>query len=109
VLTFKKNLESGKTTTHNEFFGRKYTIKELPQFPSVYKWTKSVGKGELFDDSYIPTVHISGDRSEKLFTTTNAKSAYLEKISFILKDSVYTFKVYIFIINIIVCCMLPKK
>jgi len=87
-----RTLAAGETTTHNEFFGRKYTVKELPQFPQVYKWTKSVGKGELFDDSYIPTVHISGDRSDKMFTSNKPSAAYLEKIDFILKDSIYSFK-----------------
>jgi len=89
---FTRTLDEDETTTHNEFFGRKYTVKKLPQFPTVYKWNKSVGKGELFDDSYIPTVHISGDRSEKLFTTSKASADYIEKIDFILKDSVYSFK-----------------
>jgi len=90
--SFTRSLKKGETTTHNEFFGRKDTIKKLYQIPSVYKWTKSVGKGELFDETYIPTVHISGDRSETLFTTSSSKSDYLEKVAFILKDNVYTFK-----------------
>jgi len=86
-----RTLAKGETTTHNEFFGRKDTVKTLPQFPQLYKWDKSVGKGELFDDSYIPTVHIYGDRSYAMFTT-KPNAAYLEKIAFILKDNIYTFK-----------------
>jgi len=89
---FSRKLANGATTTHNEFFGRKDTVKELPQLPQVYKWTKSVGKGELFDDSYIPTVHITGDKSNKMFTEQKTSSDYLENITFILKDSIYTFK-----------------
>jgi len=89
--SFSRTLSKSATTTHNEFFGRKYTIKELPQFKQVYKWTRSIGKGELFDDSYIPTVHIYGKKSEKIFTTTSADPDNLEKIVFILKDSIYTF------------------
>ncbi|ORX84956.1 hypothetical protein BCR32DRAFT_230104 [Anaeromyces robustus] len=89
---FTRTISKSSSTTHNEFFGRKYTIKTLPQFKQVYKWTKSVGKGELFDDSYIPTVHIYGSKSEKIFTTTKASSDKLEAIVFILKDSIYTFK-----------------
>ncbi|ORX81021.1 hypothetical protein BCR32DRAFT_280061 [Anaeromyces robustus] len=51
----------------------KYIVNGIPEsftrtlakdLPSVYIWTKSVGKGKLFDDLYIPTVHISGKRSE---------------------------------------------
>ncbi|KAG4093938.1 hypothetical protein H8356DRAFT_1293817 [Neocallimastix lanati (nom. inval.)] len=89
---FNRKLDKKDTTTHNEFFGRKYTIKALPQFKQVYKWTKSVGKGELFDDSYIPTVHIYGEKSETIFTTTKAADDTMEAIVFILKDSIYTFK-----------------
>ncbi|KAL6597702.1 coth protein-domain-containing protein [Neocallimastix sp. 'constans'] len=89
---FTRTLDKDETTTHNEFFGRKDTIKKLPQFPSVYEWKRSVGKGELFDDSYIPTVHIYGERSEKLFTTSKTSSDYLDRIVFILKDSIYSYK-----------------
>jgi hypothetical protein len=90
---FSRKLEKGVTTTHNEFFGRKDTVKTLPQFKQVYsKWSKSVGKGELFDDSYIPTVYIYGTKSETMFTAKDPKSSYLERVVFILKDSIYTFK-----------------
>ncbi|ORX55397.1 hypothetical protein BCR36DRAFT_347197 [Piromyces finnis] len=89
---FTRTLAKGATTTHNEFLGRKDTVKTLPQLPQVYQWTKSIGKGELFDDSYIPTVHIYGDRSNKMFTSTKASADYLERIVFILKDSILTFK-----------------
>ncbi|ORX81020.1 hypothetical protein BCR32DRAFT_293523 [Anaeromyces robustus] len=92
VESFTRTLAKGETTTHNEFYGRKHTIKTLPQLPSLDKWDKSVGKGELFDDSYIPTVHITGDKSETLFTTSKNKADYIEKIVFILKDSTYAFK-----------------
>jgi len=89
---FTRTLTKGATTTHNEFFGRKDTVKELPQFPQLYKWTRSVGKGELFDDSYIPTVHISGTKANTMFTAKSPSATYLEKVDFILKDSVYSFK-----------------
>jgi len=89
---FTRTLAEGEITTHNEFFNRKYTVKPLPQFPTVFEWTKSVGKGELFDDSYIPTVHITGVKSEKTFTSTSADSEYLESVLFILKDNYYIFK-----------------
>jgi len=85
-------LAENETTTHNELFNRKDTIKTLPQLPVVEKWTRSIGKGELFDDSYIPTVHITGEKSQKFFNTTSATSDVLERISFILKDSYYTFE-----------------
>ncbi|OUM69636.1 hypothetical protein PIROE2DRAFT_27628, partial [Piromyces sp. E2] len=89
---FFRTLSKGATTTHNEFLGRKDTVKSLPQLPQIYKWTKSIGKGELFDDSYIPTVHIYGTRSDTMFTSAKPSSDYLERIVFILKDSILTFK-----------------
>jgi len=89
---FTRTLVKGETTTHNEFYNRKYTIKKIPQLPTIYEWTKSIGKGELFDDSYIPTVHITGATSEKIFTTVDPDTDYAEKVVFILKDSVYTFE-----------------
>jgi len=89
---FTRTLESGKTTTHNEFFGRKDTVKELPQLPTVYEWKKSVGKGELFDDSYIPTVHITGNNTEKFFHKPKSYSSIkLENVKFYLKDTVESF------------------
>ncbi|ORX63257.1 hypothetical protein BCR32DRAFT_298491 [Anaeromyces robustus] len=91
--SFTRSLAKDQTTTHNEFYGRKDTIKKIPQLPTVGKWNRQLPKGELFDDSYIPTVHITGSNSEKLFTTDGKPgSAYLERIVFILKDSVISFK-----------------
>jgi len=98
--SFKRTLKVGETTTHNEFYGREKTIVQLPQLPVIKdeSWTRSVGKLELFDDSYIPTVHISGTKSQELFScvkTNNKdcmKSTQLENIDFILKDSVYNFQ-----------------
>ncbi|ORX63258.1 hypothetical protein BCR32DRAFT_227084 [Anaeromyces robustus] len=91
--SFTRTLAKGATTTHNEFYGRKDTIKKIPQLPTVGKWNRQLPKGELFDDSYIPTVHITGSNSEKLFTTNGKPgSAYLERIVFILKDKVVSFK-----------------
>jgi len=91
--SFTRTLATGVTTTHNEFFERKDTIKKIPQLPSIGKWNKSIGKGELFDDSYIPTVHISGETSEKLFTTNGkVNTTTLDGLVFILKDKVYGFK-----------------
>jgi len=87
-----RKLPASATTTHNDFYGRKDTIKTLPQFPQLYKWNKSVGKGELFDDSYIPTVHINGTQAYSMFTAAKPKESTLERISFILKDNVYNFK-----------------
>jgi len=86
--SFTRKLDGTSTTTHNEFFGRKDTVKALPEFshPDKGTWTKSIGKTPLFDDSYIPTVHIYGDNAEQTFT--DAKSRYVSRVAFILKDDI---------------------
>ncbi|ORX82337.1 hypothetical protein BCR32DRAFT_267720 [Anaeromyces robustus] len=65
--SFNRSLNKDKTKTDNDFYGKKDTVKKLPQFPILYEWKRSVGKGVLFDDSYIPTVHIYGTNSQKFF------------------------------------------
>ncbi|ORY37708.1 hypothetical protein LY90DRAFT_459306 [Neocallimastix californiae] len=87
---FDRILDGSSTTTHNEFFGRRDTVKKLPEFnhPDKGKWKKSIGKTSLFDDSYIPTVHLYGDNADQTFH--DAKSRYISKVVFILKDDVVT-------------------
>jgi len=89
---FDRILQAGETTTHNEFFGRKDTVKELPEFnhPDKGTWTKSIGKTSLFDDSYIPTVHIYGTNANNTFTTASA--SIVKRVTFILKDDVVVIK-----------------
>lgn len=89
---FTRTLDGSSTTTHNEFFGRKDTIKILPEFnhPDKGSWKRSIGKTSLFDDSYIPTVHIYGDNAESTFH--DAKSRYMSRVVFILKDDIITLK-----------------
>ncbi|OUM58715.1 hypothetical protein PIROE2DRAFT_15932 [Piromyces sp. E2] len=61
--TFERTLEKGKSHTYTDFIGRKVTVKELPAFSyPAEKFKYSVGKKELFDDSYIPTIHITGSK-----------------------------------------------
>ncbi|ORX59958.1 hypothetical protein BCR36DRAFT_408328 [Piromyces finnis] len=90
--SFTRTLSSTATTTHNEFFERKDTIKTLPEFnhPDKGTWKKSIGKTSLFDDSYIPTVHIYGTNAEKTFT--EATSSYVSRVTFILKDDIIVLK-----------------
>jgi len=92
---FERTLEEDVTSTHNEFFGRKDTVKELNTFkrPEGFKtWDRSIGKTELFDDSYIPTIHITGSKSKKFFKNPEKyEESTLEKVTFYLKDTVETF------------------
>jgi len=90
--SFTRTLAKNKKKTHNEFFGRKVTVKKLPQFPTLGTWKRSVGKGELFDDSYIPTVHLYGKEIGKFFSAQKPKLATANNIDFILKNNVYSFQ-----------------
>ncbi|KAL6592319.1 coth protein-domain-containing protein [Neocallimastix sp. 'constans'] len=89
---FDRVLPAGETTTHNEFYGRKDTVKQLPEFdyPNKGSWKKSIGKTSLFDDSYIPTVHIYGTNANNTFT--NATASIVKRVAFILKDDVIIIK-----------------
>jgi len=86
--SFTRSLDASSTTTHNEFFGRKDTIKKLPEFnhPDKGSWKRSIGKTSLFDDSYIPTVHLYGDNADETFH--DGKSRYIGTTVFILKDDI---------------------
>ncbi|OUM63609.1 hypothetical protein PIROE2DRAFT_9826 [Piromyces sp. E2] len=90
---FDRILPMGEMTTHNEFFGRKDTVKELPEFvhPEKDTWTRSIGKTPLFDDSYIPTVHFYGANANSTFTAATA--SIIKRVTFILKDDVIVVKV----------------
>jgi len=92
---FSRTFDEDVTSTHNEFFGRKDTVKELKNFkhPENFKtWDRSIGKTELFDDSYIPTIHFSGSKAKKFFKDpVKYEDSTIEKITFYLKDTVETF------------------
>ncbi|OUM64041.1 hypothetical protein PIROE2DRAFT_9266 [Piromyces sp. E2] len=82
--------ETGPKTvnTYIEFFGRKDTIKKLKTFSYPdKKWNKSIGETELFDESYIPTIHITGKTAEDLMKKPRYKYFYLEKVTFYLKNN----------------------
>ncbi|ORX50066.1 hypothetical protein BCR36DRAFT_583659 [Piromyces finnis] len=82
-------------STYNEFFERKETIKPLKQFkhpPTFTNWTRTIGTTKLFDDSYIPTIHIFGNNTEELFHDPYAyETIQLGHVKFYLKNSVESF------------------
>jgi hypothetical protein len=80
-----------KDRTYNDFYGRQETIKQLYQFgfPTNKKWNRSIGKQELFDDSYIPTIYIEGGLD--FFKTAPMGTSYFTKMTFFLKDDIHYF------------------
>jgi len=89
---FDRTLQGDKT--HNELFERALTVSEMPEFgfPASdisQPWTRSIGRTELFDPTYVPTVII--DASKDYFVKGSG-STTANKMTFILKDSVHTFE-----------------
>jgi len=85
---FVRTCGADVTTTYNDFFGREHTIKPLESFtyPDNH-WNRSIGKTTLFDDSYIPTIHMTGNVTETFFHNPTRTSVKLERVTFYLKDS----------------------
>ncbi|KAG4093776.1 hypothetical protein H8356DRAFT_948207 [Neocallimastix lanati (nom. inval.)] len=93
---FVRTFDGKANSTLNDFYGRKDTIKTLKTFqhpPSLSTWDRSIGKAELFDDSYIPTIHFTGNNvTENFFHHPGTKEPdLLEKVTIYLKDSVKIF------------------
>eukprot|EP00833_Pecoramyces_ruminatium_P000140 jgi/Orpsp1_1/1174172/evm.model.c7180000049157.1 len=92
---FYRTFDIKLNSTYNEFYGRKDTIKKLKSFKHPTKltnWNRSIGRTSLFDDSYIPTVHITGNNTEKLFHDPYAfVNITLENVKIYLKDTVESF------------------
>ncbi|ORX41884.1 hypothetical protein BCR36DRAFT_587682 [Piromyces finnis] len=81
-------------TTYHEFFGRKVTLKTLKTFkhPSTLpNWNRSVGKTNLFDDAYIPTIHFTGNTTEYFFHNPTRDKVQIENVTFYLKNTKKTF------------------
>jgi len=88
---FNRVLDADVKTTHNEFFGRQETVSPLKGlgYPEDKpRWTRSIGKTALFDDSYIPTVIID-DGSRDYFVTGN-DTWTIGRFTIILKDEIFT-------------------
>jgi len=77
-------------TTHNELFGRALTTYSMPEFnyPDSEPWSRSIGRTELFDPTYVPIVIVDTDKSYFV----NASGGHFNQITFILKDSVHVFE-----------------
>jgi len=78
-----------KDRTYNDFFNREITVKEMFQFgfPNSKKWERSLGKQELFDDTYIPTIIVDGGLN--FFQTAPLNTTTVPRVTFFLKDNVH--------------------
>jgi len=94
-----RKLPAGQNTTYNELVGRPETVSKLKGmgYPEDQAWTRSYGKTELFDDSYIPTVIIDNSNVPNYFTSPydfgtkdDITKVPLNAITFILKESIFT-------------------
>jgi len=76
--------------THNELIGRKLTVYDMPEFgyPNAEPWTRSIGRTELFDPTFVPIIIIDSDKE---FFTGRANGVRFNAIHFILKDNVFSF------------------
>jgi len=88
---FTRKLPAGELSTHNEFFGREETISPLKGmgYPvDKPQWTRSIGKTDLFDDSYIPTVIL--DNGSREFFITGNDTWVLGRFTLVLKDEIFS-------------------
>ncbi|ORX59960.1 hypothetical protein BCR36DRAFT_365966 [Piromyces finnis] len=89
---FSRVLSKDIERTYNDFFGRKDTIKELEKFKNLdSQWKRSIGITNLFDGSYIPTIHLFGSRTSELLHDPDSYSTHMERITFYLKDEILTY------------------
>jgi len=90
---FVRTLDAGVSKTYNDFFNRKDTVKKLEQFQKLSTpWTRSIGDTSLFDDSYTPTVHITGKKAKEFFKKPTTGRGHIEEMRFYLKDETYIVK-----------------
>jgi len=88
---FQRELKAGELTTHIEFYGRQDTLKELKGLgypPELGYWGRSIGKTDLFDDSYIPTVIF--DVGSRPFFEKGDDTYTLGRFTIVLKDEIFT-------------------
>jgi len=65
-------------------------------FPNKKPWTRSIGRTELFDPTYVPIVILDGGDPD-FYTHANGKdSTNFGKVTFILKDNFFKFNVSFF-------------
>jgi len=71
-------------------------------FPNKKPWTRSIGRTELFDPTYVPIVILDGGEPD-FYTHANGKeSTNFGKVTFILKDNFFKFNVCFFFMIIFI-------
>jgi len=88
---FTRTLPPKVLTTHIEFYGRKETLSPLKGmgYPEDKpRWSRSIGKTALFDDSYIPTVIF--DSGSRDFFVSGNDTYTLGRFTIVLQDEIFT-------------------
>ncbi|ORX41995.1 hypothetical protein BCR36DRAFT_416399 [Piromyces finnis] len=71
--SFTRTLSSG-TTTLNEFFKRKVTVKKHPLLPKAYDTFSTLKQSKLFDDTHVATILIEANQSQITSLHKNVRS-----------------------------------
>ncbi|ORX77032.1 hypothetical protein BCR32DRAFT_295874 [Anaeromyces robustus] len=90
--SFTRTLNS--VSTLNEFFNRKYTIKEHPLLPKAFESFKTLKKSTLYDDRFIGTFLIEAKQSEIDNLHANPNKENIKVSSKIIYVTPYTVKVF---------------
>ncbi|KAI8575830.1 hypothetical protein K450DRAFT_259744 [Umbelopsis ramanniana AG] len=94
--SFDRTLDSGRTQTMNDFYGREVTYANLPTLPNPIKgdsWTRMGTKTPAFDDNYFPTIFITGDDAQVQNLVANVPAQKIPvKYTFIGPDEVKVFE-----------------
>lgn len=90
--SFTRTLSSGSSTL-NEFFNRKVTVKKHPELPKAFETFSTLKKSKLFDDTHVATILIEANQNEinSLHKNVKNKIKVASKVYYV---TPYNVKVY---------------
>ncbi|KAI8919481.1 coth protein-domain-containing protein [Powellomyces hirtus] len=91
---FERTLNTSMSYTFNEFYNRTQTSVKLPPFPQPFQpepiWNRDIAKLPLYDDSYVPTVHITAPAAEVETLQKTLISTVISTFTIYLKNQTVT-------------------